>query len=194
MHLENRQDLTEEVSPRIQTLAAQRVAKKNLAELEGLSVHGAQLTKLLLGLGRVFQMLAAEPSGHTPEVTQFHIAPENGFEGGEVAPALSKQVRVDELLRAAVMHLALLRFPGSKLTDEADTREYDYMPHPLFSAFFVYSHRQKRKIPLTGDQILGLVKHPRRTIREILDSQNRTIAEPLPEQLLLFEGFYDDDT
>ena len=194
MHLDDGGNLAGRVSPKTQTLAAQRVAKKNLWELEGLMVHGAQLTKLLLGLGRVFQILAAKPSGHTPEITQFHVPAENGWSGGEGALRSSDQKDVDELLKAAVMHLALLRFSGSKLTDEADTREYDYMPHPLFSTFFVYSHRRKRKIPLTGEQILGLVRHPKRTIRQILMSQNRHVDEPLPEQLLLFEGFYDADT
>ena len=67
-------------TPHIQTEAAQYVGKQNLSELEGLSVHGAQLTKLLLGLGRVFQTMASEAAGHTPEVTQFRISNADPFE------------------------------------------------------------------------------------------------------------------
>lgn len=41
------------ISAETQTQAAQAVGRKNLSELEGLSVDGARLTKLLLSLGRV---------------------------------------------------------------------------------------------------------------------------------------------
>jgi len=61
--------LGEQVSFADQTIAAQQVGMKNVAELEGLSVQGAQLTKLVLGLGRVFQVLAYRPEGHSPEQT-----------------------------------------------------------------------------------------------------------------------------
>ena len=52
------------ISPDTQTIAAQQIGRKNLAELEGVSVDGAQLTKLLLGLGRIFEVLAQRPYHH----------------------------------------------------------------------------------------------------------------------------------
>lgn len=183
-HIQAGGNLQQAVSPECQTHASQQVGKKNLSELEGLSVQGAQLTKLLLGLGRIFQTMAADPAGHVAEVTHFHVSdPANGE-----PPAFTNQVT--SLLNAAVMHLALLRFPGSKLSDETDTRDYDYMVHPIFSAFFVFSYRRKRKITLSGKQLVGLVNEPRRTIREILATTDRFTDEPLPDQLQLFQGFY----
>lgn len=186
LHLQSEAPITEPVSYANQTLAAQRVGKKNLSELEGLSVHGAQLTKLLLGLGRVFQTLAADPSGHTPEVTQFHL------QDSERSQELNRDVQ--SLLTAAVMHLALIRLTGNKPQDEADTREYDYMVHPIFSAFFVFSYRRKRKMLISGEDILALVEQPKSTIRKILANQNRPADEPLPEQLKFFEQFYNADS
>jgi hypothetical protein len=185
--------LDQPISPKIQTLAAQAVGKKNLSELEGLSVHGGQLTKLLLGLGRVFQTMASEPLGHAPEVNQFHLV------DGELPYCVTKTGsdqpdEVECLLTSAVMHLALLRSPGSKLADATDTKDYDYMVHPIFSPFFVFSYRRKRKMALRRDQLLGLVRHPKRTIREILAAQDRTTEDPLPEQLLIFQGYYDADS
>jgi hypothetical protein len=182
VHLRGGGDLNAPVSPEDQTRAAQAVGRKNLSELEGLSVHGAQLTKLVLGLGRIFQVLAADAVGHTPEVNQFHLA---GVPGDS-----DDEARGIELLRAAVMHLALLRSPGNKLVDTADTREFDYLVHPVFCAFFEFSHRRKRKIQLTTRQLLGLVSDPRDTIREVLAANNRRLDEPLPEQALLFGSYY----
>lgn len=183
LHLQKGKSLSTPVSAKTQTLAAQGVGKKNLAELEGLSVHGAQLTKLLLGLGRVFQLMASDPTGHAPEINQFHL-PSNSSSDS------TSTENVDALLRAAVMHLALLRSPGNKLGEDADTKEYDYMVHPIYSAFFVFSHRRKRKMLISGEQLLKLISNPKRAIDELLSQNNRTSGDALPEQLLLFEGFY----
>jgi hypothetical protein len=89
------------------------------------------------------------------------------------------------------MHLALIRPSGTKLGDSADTRDYDYMVHPIYSAYFVFSYRKKRKMILTGSDLLGLVGSPKPTIRGILKKNNRATEEPLPEQLTLFEAYYD---
>jgi hypothetical protein len=181
-HLREGGSLNEPVSMENQTRAAQAVGRKNLSELEGLSVHGAALTKLVLGLGRIFQVLAADAAGHTPEANQFHLATAPGDPDDEARGA--------ELLNAAVMHLALLRSPGNKLVDTGDTREFDYLVHPVFCAFFEFSHRRKRKIQLTIRQLLGLVGDPRDTIRDVLAANNRRLDEPLPEQALLFGSYY----
>jgi hypothetical protein len=174
------------VSPENQTLAAQAVGKKNLSELEGLSVSGAQLTKLLLGLGRVFGQMAEDPIGHAPEVNQFQLS-----DDVISADSLSVQSRVSALLHSAVMHLALLRWSGTKPGDEGDTRAYDYAVHPIFSAFFVFSYRRKRKMTLSSQMILGLIESPKESIRQILERHNRT-GGTLPEQLGIFEGYFDE--
>jgi len=187
MHLRNERPLSEPVPQDTQTHAARYVGRKNLSELEGLSVHGAQLTKLLLGLGRVFGVMAANPLGHTPEVNQFHLI-DNGREIGAREPS---EDEVEPILNAAVMHLALLRHPGSKLVAETDTREYDYMVHPIYAAFFEFSYRRKRKMAISSRELLDLIRAPKRAIRDILDRSNRTEEdEPLPEQLRLFEAYY----
>jgi hypothetical protein len=184
VHFDEHGSLTEPVAPEHQTIAAERVGKKNLTELEGVSVEGARLTKLLLSLGRLFQVMAADPVGHTPEVNQFCIAAESPEQ------MISVTAELESLLRAAVMHLALVRQTGSKLADEADTREYDYMVHPIFAPFFVFSHRRKRKMKLAPAELLGLVRAPADTIRTVLARTGRSEQPALPDQLLLFQGFF----
>lgn len=169
------------ISPELQTRAAEIVGRKNLFELEGLSVQGAQLTKLLLGLGRVFEVLAAQPEAHAPEVTQFTL-PEDAPLG-----------EAEKLLQSAVMHLALVRSVANKRSDQ-DLKSFDYAVHPIFAAFFVFSHRRKRKLRLTPTQLVALVREPKTAIKQILRQHGRSEEDsPLPEQLRLFEGFYGAD-
>jgi hypothetical protein len=177
------------LSPSIQTRAAQAVGRKNLSELEGLSVKGALLTKLLLGMGRVFQLMAADPIGHAPEINQFHLP-----HSSKDTDPLTTIEECDALLKAAVMHLALLRFSGSKLGDAGETRDYDYTIHPIFSAFFVYSYRLKRKMLVSSSELLSLTVSPKKTIEALLEKSGRLIdeeADEAPDQLMLFKDFYD---
>lgn len=169
------------ISPEVQTRAAQAVGRKNLSELEGLSVDGARLTKLLLSLGRVFGVLAESPAGHTPEANQFHLRE-------ELAPDSDEKAM--DLLKHSVMHLALVRYAGSKLLDERDTKAYDYMIHPIFAPFFVFSHRKKRKILLSTANLLNLVDKPREGIEAVLRLNHREPEAELPDQMQLFGDFY----
>jgi hypothetical protein len=184
-HKENSPNTLSPIGYDAQTQAAEFVGRKNLAELEGLSVEGGRLTKLLLSLGRIFQVLAADPSGHTPETNQFHLAEEL------VDP--EKETRIQNTLHQAVMHLALVRFAGNKATEDTDTRAYDYMVHPIFAPFFVFSHRKKRQLTISGSQLLGLIDEPKQTIKKILASANRAEIDALPDQLQLFESYYAGD-
>ena len=165
------------ISPEIQTQAAHYVARKNFLELEGLSIHGAQLTKLLLGLGSVFESLASSPKGHAPEYTQFHFA------DNEV---LSDKVR--ELLEAAVMHLALVRTDSSKRMS-LETRSSDYAIHPIFAPFFRYSYRRKRKITLKGEHIDGLISDPKKFIKIVTSRHISELSEGQLQQMPLFREF-----
>ena len=181
-HLDSGRDLLEPVPVDVQTRAAQETGQRNLRELEGLSLSGAKLMRLLLGLGRVFQVMAEDPVGHTPEVNQFHLSANVGDSG--------LRERVEVLLAEGIMHLALLRYPGSKLQNETDIRQFDYAVHPIFSAVFGFSHRRKRKIELSDRDLCELVDRPTEAIREIIGRQNRGIDESLPEQMELFANFY----
>ncbi|WP_428334119.1 hypothetical protein [Novosphingobium sp.] len=170
----------EPISPAIQTQAAIAVGAKNVKELEGLGVHGAQLTRLVLSLGRLFEMLALQPEGRRPEITRFTLPEDEPL--GEV----------EGLLQAAVMHLALVRTVSSQRTN-LDLKSYDYAVHPIFAAFFGFSYRDMRKISLHPDIILQLMSDPKSAIRKVMRRGHQDSDQPLPDQLRLFEGFYGRD-
>ena len=183
-HLRAGQGLEKPLTPVMQTMAAQATGRASLTELEGISVRGGQLAKLLLSLGRIFGVMASSAEGHAPEVNQFRVL------GTPESPSVEHEVNA--LLQASVMHLALERRSGSKLTAASDTRDWDYMVHPIYVPFFNFSYRHKRKMHLTPAQVLALVSSPGGAIREVLASSNRSPDEPLPEQLRLFGQYYAD--
>jgi len=162
----------------LQTEAAASVAAKNFHEIDGMSIHGGRLAKLLLGLGRVFYLMARQPEGHAPEVNQFHF-------GGDVR--MPKDLAT--LLDAGVMHLALVRWPSNKLA-LSDAQQFDYAIHPIFAPFFTFSFRKKRKIKLDPDALIELIEHPRDAIAGLARRVGRTDEDDLPEQLSLFESYY----
>ncbi len=180
-HLIAGEKLSALVSPDTQTKAAQEVGKKNLGELEGLSIHGAKLTKLLLGLGRLFGIMAGDGIGHAPEVNQFEISGD------------TRSNEVEDLLNYGVMHLALVRFAGTKMSG-TDTKDYDYSVHPIFAPYFVFGHRKKRKMKLSPAEFMGLIDDTTASLERILAKSQRKVDQPLPDQLTLFETYFDGDT
>jgi hypothetical protein len=189
--------LTEPLPHRAQTVAAQSIAQRNLVELEGLSLIGPRLTRLTVGLGRLFQLMAANPAGHTPEVTQFRLPDEQAVWAADTdlpdprSLVLSDEGDAHGLLVEAITHLAIRRLPGTKLSGTL-TRQDDYMLHPIFVPAFDYSYRQKRKMTLTNDQLLRLVTAPSQTIQEILGTTGRALEtdlDELPDQMHLFGSY-----
>jgi len=124
--------------------------------------------------------MAEDPLGHTPEVNQFFIS-----DDGAISDSL--RAEVETVLTAGVMNLALLRYPGSKLQEASDVRQYDYALHPIFSPFFGFSHRRKRKILLSSEDLMLCVKSPKDGVQSILKKQNRNRQSGIPEQMALFE-------
>jgi hypothetical protein len=187
-HVEAGGELGKPVLAELQTKAAIAVGQKNVGELEGVSVEGARLARLVLALGRVFQVMAEDPIGHTPEVNQFYIPVKDAR--SDTAHDSHEEERLEALIAEAVMHLALIRYPGTKLTSPDQIREYDYMLHPIFAPYFFYSHRRKRKIAIPASVVLKLAEDPQVAISKVLLDQGRGTTSPVPDHLSLFEGFY----
>lgn len=182
VQVEAGQSLAQPIDQNLQTQAAQEVGSRNLRQLQGLAVEGADLTRLVLSIGRLFAVMARQPHGHTPEVNQFRVI-------GNTADGPAQR-----LLDAGVMHLALLRFPGDKMAAvSGEIRDFDYQLHPIFAPFFVYSYRRKRRFNIRADELLELSREPAETIQQILMRNKRSLdpdSRELPEQLSLFSEFF----
>lgn len=179
-HLVGGADILEPISPQNQTVASQECGLKNLKEFEGLYKDGALLSRFLLSMGRVFQILAKSSQKTAPEKNQFTIKD------------FGKNEEAIDLLNAAVMHLALIRTPGNKLNKNEDTRQFLYMIHPIYSSYFQFSYRKKRKIEISSKQFLDLANNKDGAINEILGMliNDRVDDYQLPVQMDLFSNYY----
>jgi hypothetical protein len=181
-HLKDEEELSSPVSPENQTIAAQDVGLKNLRELEGLCKNGTQLVKLLLGFGRIFNVLISEGDRAAPEINQISIV------------GNPSQEFVD-LLQDAVMYLAFVRIPGNKPNSDSSTRSDIYMIHPIYAPYFVFGYRRKRKMEISESQFMGMISDSKKNINAILKEKKIFIddSQELPEQLMLFKEFYEHD-
>lgn len=160
------------VTPDKQTTAAVKIGNNNLYELEGVDVKGRKIMRLVQGLGRVFQIFAEAPFGRAPEVNQFYVPELNE----ESADNDSEVVETREVLESALSHLALQRAPSNKLSRES-SKGYDYFVHPIFSAYFRFGHRKKRKIIIHAPNVLGLIKNQTQTSNDIVSRTKKDLQE-----------------
>ena len=180
-----KKDLSIPIDCTDQTIAARQVGLNYLRELEGVTARGSHLSKLILGFGRYFQILASNPIGGPPECNHFHIGGE-----GDLTKIEERQ-ETEQLLTEAVMHLALVRSPGTKLATESDTHDWDYSPHPIFAPYFSYSTRRKRKTRISDSDLISMSKSPQQTIKKLLGEKRQHLADDtLPEQMSIFDEFF----
>jgi hypothetical protein len=171
------------ISARDQTEACIAVGRKYAQEVQALDPQGHRLTFLLLGLGRLFYLLARHSLGKQPDTTSFVITRPSSDEANR---------ELVELLRSAVMHQVLRKWPATKLTSPTEAKEPEYSVHPVFSAFFVFPYQKKRRIRINGDDLLLLSNDLKPGLKAILSSANEIDenTEEFPQQLNLFEAAY----
>lgn len=174
------------ISPADQTTAAMRVGESMFGELRQ-THRGGEITRLVLALGRVFSGFAASPEGRAPEVNQFRVSFKTDRDHGGA---------VRDLLDAGVVGGALERFAGNKQGRlSGGTKAPDYQLLPVFAPYFVYSHRRKRRLTVTEDEVTKLASNDAAsTITRLLHkgSRRRESTPALPDQLRFYEDFFDE--
>lgn len=179
LHILKNKGIDEKVSIREQTNAARNTGLKNLEELEGLSKLGAQLVKLLFNMGQIFRVYAHFDK-KSPEINQFELIGERHQE-------------CQDLLNTAVMNLALIRDPGTKANDEYTTKDYLFSIHPIFSPFFVYSYRKKRKMRISVSELMALASNEGHDVMKhiLFERDGISIDDKKTMELDLFADYYD---
>lgn len=160
-HIRAGQTLLDPITPEIQTLSAIAVAERNLYELEGMTAHGRRLIRVVQSLGTLFSVLIRDGFRHAPDVNQFRISDEQ-------LPDERSSKEYDELLRQAIMHLAILRHLKTKRTALSEIKSHDYSIHPIYTPFFGIPYQKKRKLTLNKSEFLHMSKEPSSAIEGIL--------------------------
>lgn len=167
------------LTARAQTEAARQVGKRRLAQLEGLSQHGVDIKRLVLAVGKIFFEFARDPIGRAPEQNSFILSGEP-----------SACDRIAAILKEGTAHLAFEITPKTKATSQAEMRDDEYRLHPIFCAFFEFSHRRKRRVTLSAASLLKLSSSPSQAINEMMNSGSQAAPDELPAQLAMFTDFY----
>lgn len=181
-YIEINEDFLSAIPFRVQTEAAIEVGKKNFEMLENLHHRGTDVIKIVLHMGRLFNVLASESEHTAPEIDQFYIQ-------GDITP------ENDELLRAGVMNLAFIRIPGNKPSSKSDTKDYMYALHPIYAPYFIYSFRRKRKMTITNEDFYGLIISHKALMKKMLSKEEMAKIlgdNDYPQQMDLFANYRDD--
>lgn len=149
------------ISPRQQTEAVQYVGERRLKQLEGRAMAGHTLSLLVKSLGRVFGLLAGNTFGHSPETNQFEIEWSNPFESSSGDVPEDFRDNLESLLREGIMNLAFMENPSTKFQGSGETKGREFHLHPVFSAYFNFSYRRKRKLKLSEIDLYQLTYNPK---------------------------------
>lgn len=181
-YIEIKEEFLTPIPFRVQTEAAIEVGKKNFEMLENLHHRGTDVIKIVLNMGRLFNLLASESEHSAPEIDQFYIQ-------GDITP------ENDELLRAGVMNLAFIRIPGNKPSSKSDTKDYMYALHPIYAPYFIYSFRRKRKMTITNEDFHGLIESHKSLMKKMMSKEEMSKIlgdDDQPKQMDLFSNLNDD--
>lgn len=169
------------LSPRAQTDAAVAVGSRRLHQVEGKSAHGTQLQRLVLAIGKVFFEYARAPVGRKPETNSFVLS-----------GSVDAKAQVEQVLEDGVAHLAFEVMPRTKATSDKELRDNEYRLHPIFCAYFWFSHRKKRQATFSAETLLELNANPKKALKELMGTSVEAIdGAEAPQQLSLFSAFYE---
>ena len=101
--------------------------------------------------------------------------------------------RTESILSAGIMNLALVRLPANKQSGRGSVKEFMYMLHPIFSPYFIYSFRKKRKMPITNAEFLSCIDNQKEAVSNILGKKNIRIEPDKDTPIQLFINFTEED-
>lgn len=127
-----------------QAFAAKDTSALLLKDIPNLGLRGRELDTLVKRLGRLFQTAHRRASLSEPEINHFSID-ESDKEG------LTDQTR--SLLREALIWSVLYEEKDTKNKSDASLAQHDYIPNPIFSAYFGISYRKRKKITLKASEV-----------------------------------------
>ncbi|NYF22625.1 hypothetical protein HDC36_004102 [Xanthomonas sp. JAI131] len=155
----------------VQALAAKDTSSVLLKDIPNLGLRGRDLQMLVKRLGRLFQTAHRRASLSEPEINHFSIDEAD-------KEALSDATR--SLLREALIWSVLYEEKDTKNKSDSSLAQHDYIPNPIFSAYFGISYRKRKKITLKASEInvifSGSDAHFETLLRSFMLKWDQTLA------------------
>jgi hypothetical protein len=132
----------------LQAEAARQASTAFLGEIRSFGPHGNQLHTFVLRLGSLFALAHRRPS--LSESEQSHFSAKQG-------PTMPS----DEdllFLREATKWSVLFEEPETKAKNFFSPLSVDYVLNPIYAPYFHISYRKKKKLELTSDDLICLIR------------------------------------
>lgn len=142
----------------VQADAAREASAAFLREVRSCGPKGLQLHGFVLRLGSLFAIAHQRPTQSESEQTHFSIG------------AGSSQLSNDDqdFLREAVKWSVIYEEPETKKKDVGEPEDFEYVLAPIYAPYFHISYRKKKKLKLSSDDVIVLVRGTYEQVKELL--------------------------
>jgi hypothetical protein len=171
------------ITPAAQAEAARQASTAFLGEIRSFGPHGNQLHTFVLRLGSLFALAHRRPS--LSESEQSH------FSAKESATMLSDADLF--FLREATKWSVLFEEPATKTKDFFSPLSVDYVLNPIYAPYFHISYRKKRKLELTTDDLICLIRGSYDSVTALIKKYSRAWSvEPTDVAPSLFSHLHQE--
>ena len=131
------------------SISSQSYATKKTSELEidkilDLGSQGVHLKRVSKRLGKLFNYFQSRRSQSESEINHFTL---------DMTDQSSLSNMTQQLLNEALIWSVLIETESTKTKSSDNLEEKDYLLHPILSPYFGISHRKKRKVKFSIDEI-----------------------------------------
>ena len=146
----------------IQADAAREASAAFLREVRSCGPKGLQLHGFVLRLGSLFAIAHQRPTQSEPEQNHFSIG------AGNTRPSVDDQ----DFLREAVKWSVIYEEPETKKKDVGEPEGFEYVLAPIYAPYFHISYRKKRKLKLSSDDVIVLIRGTYDQVKDLLKRQS----------------------
>jgi hypothetical protein len=146
------------IPPEEQAEAARQASAALLREVKSFGHKGNQLHYFVFRLGTLFMLAHQRPSLSESEQSHFTIL--------RGTSDLGEQDH--EFLKEAVKWSVLYEHKGTKKKSEEEPETIEYVLNPIYAPFFHISYRKKRRLEITSDDIICLIRGKYSEVTDLL--------------------------
>jgi len=141
-------NMADPILPDLQAEAARQASAAFLGEVKSFGPHGNQLHTFALRLGSLFALAHQRPTQSESEQSHFSI--------GDGSSELT--MNDTHFLREATKWSVLFEHKVTKQKQEYLPETTEYVFNPIYSPFFHISYRKKRRLELSGRDVVCLIR------------------------------------
>jgi hypothetical protein len=131
-----------------QAEAARQASAEFLGEVRSFGRQGNRLHTFVLRLGSLFRLSQQRPSQSEPEITHFAI--QRG------SSTLSEDE--ERFFHEAIKWSVLFEEKETKKKSPTDPELVEYVLNPIYAPYFHISYRKRRRLDLTTDDVICLIR------------------------------------